>query len=69
MLDIDLGSNPFLTVTEDELDKNIAEATKRLQSIKDTQSWRKEHHCCIRCGDKLPSWYEFLICPYCKKPR
>lgn len=69
MIDIDLGRNPFLTVTADELDKNIAEATKRLQSIKDSYSWRVKHHCCVRCGDKLPPEYTYLVCPYCRKPR
>lgn len=69
MIDIDLGKNPFLTVTAEELDKNIVEATKQLQSIKDTQNWRREHHCCIRCGDKLPPGYTALVCPYCRKPR
>lgn len=69
MTDIPLGSNPFLTVTADELDKNIAEATKRLSSMKDTQVWRREHHCCVRCGDKLPLGYIALVCPRCKKAR
>ena len=69
MLDIPLGSNPFLTVTADELDNNIAEATKRLKSVKDTQNWRREHHCCVRCGDKLPLGYIALVCPRCKKDR
>lgn len=67
MIDIPLGSNPFLTVTADELDNNIAEATERLKSMKDTQNWRKEHHCCVKCGDKLPLGYTSLVCPYCKK--
>ena len=69
MINIDLGKNPFLTVTAEELDKNIAEATERLKSMEDTQIWRREHHCCVRCGEKLPLGYAFLVCPYCKKPR
>ena len=69
MIDIPLGSNPFLTVTADELDKNIKIATKRLNHIKDTYNWRKEHYCCVRCGYKLPLGYTDLACPYCKKVR
>ena len=69
MIDIPLGSNPFLTVTADELDSNVDEATKRLKSMKDTQNWRREHHCCVRCGDKLPLGYIALVCPRCKKAR
>ncbi|MCC8069746.1 MAG: helix-turn-helix domain-containing protein [Ruminococcus sp.] len=37
MIDIDLGLNPFLTITTEELDSNIAEATRRLESAKDKQ--------------------------------
>lgn len=69
MIDIPLGLNPFLTVTADELDKNIEIATKRLSHIKDTYIWRKGHHYCIECGDKLPLGYDDLICPYCKEIR
>ena len=69
MIDIPLGSNPFLTVTADELDSNVDEATKRLKSMKATQNWRREHHCCVRCGDKLPLGYLALVCPRCKKAR
>lgn len=69
MINIPLGSNPFLTVTADELDNNIIEATERLKSVKDTQLWRKKHHCCVRCGDKLLLGYTSLVCPCCKKIR
>lgn len=69
MIDINLGNNPFLTVTTDELDRNIAEATERLKSIKDTYSYRRKNHLCVRCGTELPSEYTSLVCPYCKKPR
>lgn len=69
MIDINLGSNPFLAVTEEELDKNITEATERLKSIKDSYSYRRKNHLCVRCGDKLPLGYTSLVCPYCKKPR
>lgn len=67
MIDIPLGNNPFLTVTTDELDKNINEATKRLESVKDTYSWRKKHHCCVMCGCKLPLDYAISVCVSCKK--
>lgn len=66
MIEILLGDNPFLTVTADELDKNIAKATERLKSVKDTYGWRRKHHYCVRCGCKLPLGYSFTTCSECK---
>jgi len=37
-----LGKNPFLTVTTDELDRNIAEATRRLESAKDRRKGQED---------------------------
>lgn len=62
-----MRKNPFLTVTAEELDKNIAEASRILNSVKDSESWRKKHHYCIKCGQKLPLGYRSAVCPRCKK--
>jgi hypothetical protein len=66
MVSIPMGKNPFLTVTVDELEKNVAEATKRLQSVKDTQNWRKSLHHCVRCDSKLPDGYNHVECEVCR---
>lgn len=65
-MNISLGRNPFLTVTVDELEKNVAEATKRLESVKSTQNWRKRLHRCVRCNSKLPDGYNHIECEVCR---
>jgi rubrerythrin len=66
-MNISLGNNPFLTVTVDELENNIAEATKRLENVKSTQNWRKNLHHCVRCGTKLSKDYLPTVCANCMR--
>ena len=65
MIDISLGNNPFLTVTADELDRNIQSDSERLKPIKQTYGWRKKHNLCVKCGCELLE-YTFLVCSNCK---
>lgn len=68
-MDVYLGENPFLTVTEEELDYNIKIATLRLKSVRDTKEWRQAHHYCVVCGVKLPLGCEYTKCERCDKKK
>lgn len=60
--------NPFLTVTVEELDRNIAKATKILNSMNSLRRLRKQKHCCIICGEELSKGAtKFVTCEKCRK--
>lgn len=57
MMNILLGQNPMLRITDEELQKNVKDATTYIESIK------KENICTI-CGRITHS--KKKICRYCK---
>jgi Zn finger protein HypA/HybF involved in hydrogenase expression len=60
--------NPFLAVTVEELDNNIAKATKVLGGMNSLHKWREQKHCCITCGEKLPKEEtKFVSCEKCRQ--
>lgn len=61
-MNILLGSNPMLRITDEELQKNVNDATTYFENLK-----KRQQLFCEFCGRKI--YNKKRICKYCRKTK